>query len=114
MSVAPFNLDSTTLREKRTAWEWARQAPCRSLYVSVVATRHNPVIRDLYPRLLTSDRPKRPALPACMRKLLAILNPMPVLGIPRAAAGSLLILHHLVAAGAHQHVEYLSGHRYQK
>jgi hypothetical protein len=39
---------------------------------TLVATRHNPVIRDFYERLLL----KKVVLVACMRKLLVILNAM--------------------------------------
>lgn len=47
------------------------------LYMStLVATRHNPVIREFYERLLASGKVKKVALIACMRKLLTILNAM--------------------------------------
>ena len=41
---------------------------------ALVASRHNPVIRDFYQRLLARGKPKQSALTACMRKLLVILN----------------------------------------
>ena len=43
---------------------------------AMVASRFNPVIRDFYQRLLAAGKPKKVALPACMRKLLVILNSM--------------------------------------
>ena len=43
---------------------------------AMVASQHNPVIRDLYQRLLAAGKPKKVALVACMRKLLTILNAM--------------------------------------
>ena len=43
---------------------------------ALVATRHNPVIRAFYQRLLAAGKPKKVALTACMRKLLIILNAM--------------------------------------
>ncbi len=47
------------------------------LYMSaLVATRHNPVIRVFYERLLAAGKVKKVALTACMRKLLTILNAM--------------------------------------
>ncbi len=47
------------------------------LYMSaLVATRHNPVIREFYERLLAAGKEKKVALTACMRKLLTILNAM--------------------------------------
>jgi transposase len=41
---------------------------------ALVAARRNPVIREFYERLLGAGKPKKVALVACMRKLLAILN----------------------------------------
>jgi transposase len=43
---------------------------------TLVATRHNPVIRVRYQRLLAAGKPKKLALVACMRTLLVILNAM--------------------------------------
>ena len=43
---------------------------------ALVASRHNPVIRSFYQRLLAAGKPKKLALVACMRKLLTILNGM--------------------------------------
>ena len=37
-----------------------------------MAAWHNPVIRSFYQRLLAAGKPKKPALTACMRKLLTI------------------------------------------
>jgi transposase len=76
VGVAPFNRDSGTLRGKRTIW--GGRAPVRAvLYMAtLVATRHNPVIRAFYTRLLAAGKTKKVALTACMRKLLTILNAM--------------------------------------
>ncbi len=42
---------------------------------ALVATRHNPIIREFYERLCGgAGKPKKVALVACMRKLLTILN----------------------------------------
>jgi transposase len=41
---------------------------------ALVASRHNPVIRAFYLRLLTAGKPKKVALTACARKPLTILN----------------------------------------
>lgn len=41
---------------------------------ALVAARHNPPIREFYERLVKTGKPKKVALVACMRKLLAILN----------------------------------------
>lgn len=46
-----------------------------ALYMSaLVGTRHNPVIKEFYTRLVTAGKPKKVALTACIRKLLTILN----------------------------------------
>ena len=76
VGVAPFNRDSGTLRGKRTVWGGRARVRAALFMGALVATRHNPVIRDFYQRLLTSGKPKKLALPACMRKLLVILNSM--------------------------------------
>ncbi len=57
---------------------WGGRANVRAvLYMSaLVATRHNPVIREFYERLLAAGKLKKVALTACMRKLLTILNAM--------------------------------------
>ena len=45
------------------------------LYMAtLVPTRHNPLIRDFYQRLLERGKTKKGALVACLRKLLCILN----------------------------------------
>ena len=76
VGVAPLNRDSGTLRGKRMIY--GGRAPIRAtLYMgALVATRHNPVIRAFYQRLLAVGKPKKVALTACMRKLLVILNAM--------------------------------------
>ncbi len=43
---------------------------------ALVASRHNPVIRAFYERLLAAGKVKKVALTACMRKLLTMLNAM--------------------------------------
>ena len=43
---------------------------------TLVATRHNPVIKSFYTRLLAAGKAKKLALVACMRKLLTIVNAM--------------------------------------
>jgi transposase len=74
VGVAPFNRDSGTFRGKRQVW--GGRAPVRAaLYMgALVATRHNPLIREFYERLLAAGKPKKVALVASMRKLLSILN----------------------------------------
>jgi transposase len=55
---------------------WGGRATVRAaLYMgALVATRHNPQIKEFYERMLTAGKPKKVALVACMRKLLLILN----------------------------------------
>jgi transposase len=74
VGVAPFNCDSGQRSGKRKVW--GGRAPVRAaLYMStLVATRHNPTIKEFYERLLGAGKPKKVALVACMRKLLSILN----------------------------------------
>ena len=76
VGVAPLNRDSGVFRGKRKVW--GGRAPVRAaLYMAaLVATRHNPVIKAFYQRLLQAGKPNKVALTACMRKLLTILNVM--------------------------------------
>jgi transposase len=74
--VAPMNRDSGHYRGKRMI-QGGRPAVRQALYMAaLVASRHNPVIRAFYQRLLSAGKPKKLALIACMRKLLVILNAM--------------------------------------
>jgi transposase len=76
VGVAPFNRDSGTLRGRRAIYG-GRASVRGPLYMAtLVATRHNPVIRAFYQQLLARHKPKKLALVACMRKLLVILNTM--------------------------------------
>lgn len=82
VGVAPLNRDSGSMRGKRTIWG-GRSLVRAVLYMSTLAaTRHNPVIKALYQRLLAAGKPKKVALTACMRKLLTILNAMMKNGTP--------------------------------
>ena len=64
VGVAPYNRDSGTLRSKRAVWR-GRSRVRAVLYIgALVASRHNPAIRDFYPRLLAAGKPKRVALVA--------------------------------------------------
>jgi transposase len=76
VGVAPFNRDSGRMRGKREVWG-GRARVRTALYMSaMVASRHNPLIRQFYERLVKAGKPKKVALVACMRKLLSILNAM--------------------------------------
>ena len=43
---------------------------------TLVAVKHNPVLKAFYVRLCAAGKAKKVALTACMRKLLTILNAM--------------------------------------
>jgi transposase len=74
VGVAPLNRDSGTLRGRRTTWG-GRAAVRSALYMAtLVATRHNPIIRKHYQHLQGTGKRKKVALTACMRKLLCMLN----------------------------------------
>ena len=76
VGVAPMTRDSGTMRGRRTV-SGGRARIRAVLYMgALVASRHNPVIRSFYQRLLAAGKPKKLALTACMRKLLTILNGM--------------------------------------
>lgn len=76
VGVAPFNRDSGKLRGSRQIW--GGRANIRAvLYMgTLVAVRHNPVLKAFYERLLGQGKAKKVALIACMHKLLRILNAM--------------------------------------
>lgn len=74
--LAPMNRDSGQMRGKRQI-VGGRASVRTALYMAtLVATRHNPVIREFYQHLLQRGKPKKVALIAAMRKLLTILNAM--------------------------------------
>jgi len=76
VGVAPLNRDSGTWRGKRTVWGGRAQVRAVLYMAALVAARFNPVIRAFYQRLCAAGKAKKVALPACMRKLLIILNAM--------------------------------------
>ena len=82
VGVAPYNRDSGALRGKRAVWGGRSRVRAVLYMGALVASRHNPAIRDFYQRLLAAGKPKKVALVACMRKLLVILNAMLKHGSP--------------------------------
>ena len=74
VGVAPFNRDSGTLRGKRTIWGGRANVRATLYMAALVASRHNPILKRFYQRLLEAGKPKKVALTAVMRKLLTILN----------------------------------------
>src|SRR5207237_176154 len=81
IGVAPFNRDSGTLRGRRTVYGGRAEVRAVLYMGALVATRHNPVIKTFYERLLAAGKAKKVALTACMHKLLTIMNAM----VPRSA-----------------------------
>ncbi len=76
VGVAPLNRDSGVFRGKRRVWG-GRAAVRQMLYMAAVtAARCNPAFQEFYGRLVAAGKPKKVALTACMRKLLAVLNSM--------------------------------------
>ena len=82
VGVAPFNDDSGQHQGLRYI-RGGRATVRRALYMAtLVASRHNPVIRSHYQHLLQRGKPKKVALVACMRKLLIHLNTL-LIGNPQ-------------------------------
>ena len=74
VGVAPFNDDSGTHQGARHI-RGGRATVRAALYMAtLVATRHDPVIRDYYHHLKSRGKPKKVALVACMRKRLNYLT----------------------------------------
>lgn len=64
------------MRGRRTVFG-ERASVRTALYKSaLVGTRHNPVIKEFYTRLVAAGKSKKIALTACIRKLLTTLNAM--------------------------------------
>lgn len=76
VGLAPLNRDSGTMRGKRMIFGGRAHVRCALYMATLVAMRHNRVIRTFYQRLVAAGKPKKVAIVACMRKLLTILNAM--------------------------------------
>jgi len=74
--VAPLNKDSGKRKGRRHTFGGRSAVRCALYMAALSATRHNPVIKEFYERLLANGKEKKVALTACMRKLLVILNAM--------------------------------------
>jgi len=74
--IAPFTRQSG--RWKGRSMIGGGRAPARAalFMAALVASRHNPVLKQFYGRLLTAGKPKMVALIAVARKILTILNAM--------------------------------------
>jgi transposase len=76
VGVAPLNQDSGQHRGRRIVWGGRASVRAPLYMATLVATRHNPVIRTFYHRLRAVGKPPLVAIVAAMRKLLTILNAM--------------------------------------
>ena len=85
VGVAPLACDSGTLRGRRLVWGGRARVRSVLYMATLVATRHNPVIRAFYAKLCAAGKPKKVALVACMHKLLLILNAILRQGSPWSA-----------------------------
>lgn len=76
VGVAPLNQDSGTFRGRRRVYGGRVRVRTALYMAALVASRYNPVLKDLYGRLRAAGKPAKVALVACMRKLLIIVNAM--------------------------------------
>ena len=77
LGVAPYDDDSGKRRGERQIKGGRRRV--RNLFYMAclgAATRHNPVLKAFYRRLIAKGKEPKVALIACMRKLILILNTM--------------------------------------
>jgi transposase len=77
LGVAPYDDDSGKRRGERQIKGGRRKI--RNLFYMAclgAATRHNPVLKAFYRRLIARGKEKKVALVACMRKLIVTLNVM--------------------------------------
>jgi transposase len=76
VGVCPYSRDSGKYRGRRAIWGGRATVRATLYMAAIVASRHNPVIRAFYQKLVAAGKLKKIALVACMRKLLGILNAM--------------------------------------
>jgi transposase len=76
VGVAPLMNQSGKSDKKRKTRGGRSQVRSVLYMATLVATRHNPLIKRFYQRLLSRGKLKKVALTAAMRKLLTILNDM--------------------------------------
>ena len=77
VGVAPINRDSGIFRGKRMTGGGRRHVRSRLFMPTLVAVRHNPVLKRYYLRLVEKEgKCKMVAVVAAMRKLLCIMNTM--------------------------------------
>src|SRR5207247_4881561 len=74
--VAPCNRDRGTRRGRRTVYGGRAEVRAVLSMGALVATRHNPVIKAFYERLLAAGKAKQVALTACIHTRLTIVSAM--------------------------------------
>lgn len=72
--VAPFNHDSGQFRGQRHIFGGRSQLRSVLYMAALVASRHNPILRPLYLRLLHRGKAKKLALTVLMRKIIILAN----------------------------------------
>jgi transposase len=77
LGAAPYDDDSGDRKGVRSI-RGGRRKLRNLLFMPVMgaATRHNPVLKAFYQRLIAKGKPPKVAIIACMRKLIVILNTM--------------------------------------
>ncbi|UGQ46756.1 IS110 family RNA-guided transposase [Massilia endophytica] len=76
VGVCPYSRDSGKMRGKRRIWGGRASVRAVLYMATLVAIRHNPVLKSAYARLLAAGKLKKVAIVACMRKLLVTMNAM--------------------------------------
>jgi transposase len=76
VGIAPMARDSGTFRGKRMTGGGRKKIRSRLFMPTLVAVRHNPILRAYYNKLLSRGKCKMVALVAVMRKLICIMNTM--------------------------------------
>jgi transposase len=74
VGVAPLHRDSGAWRGSRAIWGGRRHVRDALSMATLVAVRHNGLLRAFSERLLAGGKPKTLALTACRHKLLTILH----------------------------------------
>lgn len=72
--VAPFNRDSGQHRGRRQIVGGRHNVRSALYMAALVASRHNPILKALYQRLLANGKAKKLALTVLMRKLVILVN----------------------------------------
>lgn len=74
--VAPYNDDSGKMKGKRQIG-CGRSNVRKTLYMAALsASRHNPVLKEVYDRLVAKGKPRKVALVALIRKIVNLANRM--------------------------------------